>query len=168
MQVLASWLLVAALSGCAADRPGPALTATGDSAALAVIGPDTVRQADLPEGVRAQLARIDFEYRRQRQDLLVNAAEQVVRLRLLDQAAEDEGMTRDELIAHRHPVEEIREILGADSLGYLSLEGLARVGEGLKRGFCDACFSDRYPVDVSANESPPQLSLFRNVEADDE
>jgi len=76
--------------------------------------------------------------------------------------------TREELIAHRHPVEQIREILGADSLGYLSLEGLARVGEGLKRGFCDACFSDRYPVDVSANESPPQLSLFRNVEADDE
>jgi protein-disulfide isomerase len=101
MQVLAFWLLVAAVSACAADRPGSALTATGDSAALAVIGPDTVRQADLPEGVRAQLARIDFEYRRQRQDLLVNAAEQVVRLRLLDQAAEDEGKTRDELIASR-------------------------------------------------------------------
>ena len=32
--------------------------------------------------------------------------------------------TREELIAHRHSVEEIREILGADSLGYLSLEGL--------------------------------------------
>lgn len=76
--------------------------------------------------------------------------------------------TRDELIAHRHSVDEIREILGADSLGYLSLEGLARTGASLKRGFCDACFSDNYPVDVSANETPPQLSLFRNVEVEDE
>jgi protein-disulfide isomerase len=101
IQALASWLLVATVSACAADGPGSALTATGDSAALAVIGSDTVRQADLPEEVRAQLARIDFEYRRQRQDLIVNAAEQVVRLRLLDQAAEDGGMTRDELIASR-------------------------------------------------------------------
>jgi protein-disulfide isomerase len=51
--------------------------------------------------VQAQLARIDFEYRRQRQDLLVNAAEQTVRLRLLDQTAEAEGISRDELIADR-------------------------------------------------------------------
>ena len=54
--------------------------------------------------------------------------------------------TREELIAHQHSVEEIRAIIGADSLGYLSLEGLRRCGARLKHGFCDACFSDEYPV----------------------
>jgi amidophosphoribosyltransferase len=71
--------------------------------------------------------------------------------------------TRDELIAHRHSVGEIRDVMGADSLGYLSLEGLRRCAESLKHGFCDACFSDRYPVEI-ADEGPiPQLSLFREV-----
>ncbi|TMA26064.1 MAG: hypothetical protein E6J87_22310, partial [Deltaproteobacteria bacterium] len=54
--------------------------------------------------------------------------------------------TREELIAHRHSTDEIRAILGADSLGYLTLEGLRRCGSRLKHGFCDACFSDEYPV----------------------
>ena len=69
--------------------------------------------------------------------------------------------TREELIAHRHTIEEIREILGADSLGYLSLEGLRGCGKRLKHGFCDACFSDEYPVEPADEGPPPQLSLFR-------
>jgi len=64
--------------------------------------------------------------------------------------------TREELIAHRHSVEEIRAIMGADSLGYLGLEGLRRCGERLKHGFCDACFSDEYPVPPSEEGPPPQ------------
>jgi amidophosphoribosyltransferase len=75
--------------------------------------------------------------------------------------------TREELIAHRFSVEEIRDLLGADSLGYLSLGGLRGCGESLKRGFCDACFSDEYPVDGIAEGPPPQLSLFRTVETED-
>jgi amidophosphoribosyltransferase len=71
--------------------------------------------------------------------------------------------TREELIAANHGVDEIRRIIGADSLGYLSLEGLRRVAAIQKRGFCDACFSDEYPVPLEDDEVPPQLSLFREV-----
>jgi len=72
--------------------------------------------------------------------------------------------TRTELIASRKSVEEIRSIIGADSLGYISLEGLRRLGDTLKHGHCDACFSDDYPVAVSDGEVLPQLSLFRPVD----
>ncbi len=73
--------------------------------------------------------------------------------------------TREELIAHDHSVDEIREIIGADSLGFLTLEGLRRVAESeFKRGICDACFSNEYPIPVDSEEQLPQLSLFRAVE----
>jgi amidophosphoribosyltransferase len=71
--------------------------------------------------------------------------------------------TREELIAHQHTPEEIRVIIGADSLGYLSLEGLRDTARRMKRGFCDACFSDEYPVPVEDAQAAPQLSLFRSV-----
>jgi amidophosphoribosyltransferase len=76
--------------------------------------------------------------------------------------------TRDELIAHLNSVEEIRDILGADSLGYLTLEGLRTTGATLKRGFCDACFSDEYPVEVEVGKVAPQLALFRSVGEEDD
>ena len=54
--------------------------------------------------------------------------------------------TREELIAHRLSVEKIREHLGVDSLGYLSLEGLlAGIGRSTT-DFCLACFAGDYPV----------------------
>jgi amidophosphoribosyltransferase len=57
--------------------------------------------------------------------------------------------TRKELVAANHSVEEIREIVGADSLSYLSLKGLLTA---LKRlggeDFCIACLTGRYPVPV--------------------
>jgi len=75
--------------------------------------------------------------------------------------------TREELIASNHSVDEICEIIGADTLRYLSLEGLRGSAEVLKSGFCDACFSGEYPVAVDNCNNPPQLSLFRTVEEDD-
>jgi amidophosphoribosyltransferase len=74
--------------------------------------------------------------------------------------------TREELIAANHSVDDIRRMMGAESLGYLSLEGLRGVGASLKHGFCDACFSDEYPVDVSEAGDAPQLSLFRTIGED--
>lgn len=74
--------------------------------------------------------------------------------------------TRAELIAHRLSVDEIREQIGADSLGYLSLEGLRRTAWQLKEGHCDACFSDEYPVPIAPSDDLPQLSLFRALEAE--
>lgn len=55
--------------------------------------------------------------------------------------------TREELIAAEREPEEIREHLGVDSLGYLSLEGmLEAAGAGENRSFCHACFSGDYPA----------------------
>ncbi len=76
--------------------------------------------------------------------------------------------TRSELIAHEHTRDEICELMDADSLGYLSLAGLRHSAASLKRGFCDACFSDEYPVPVEAAADPPQLSLFRDAKGEDD
>jgi len=76
--------------------------------------------------------------------------------------------TRSELIAYRLSVEEIRESIKADSLGYLSLEGLQSVSEQLKHGHCDACFSAEYPVRIDSQQSVPQLSLFHLVDEQDD
>jgi amidophosphoribosyltransferase len=53
--------------------------------------------------------------------------------------------TREELIAATHSIDEIRDFLGVDSLGYLSLAGMHRAA-GDRNAFCDACFSGKYPV----------------------
>jgi amidophosphoribosyltransferase len=74
--------------------------------------------------------------------------------------------TRSELIAHEHTRDEICERMDADSLGYLSLGGLRHSAASLKRGFCDACFSDEYPVPVETAADPPQLSLFRDAKGE--
>jgi len=76
--------------------------------------------------------------------------------------------TREELIAAQMTEDEIRDTIGSDSLGYLSVPALRRVAESLKHGFCDACFSDEYPVPVEDAETAPQLSLFREVDGGDE
>lgn len=52
----------------------------------------------------------------------------------------------DQLIAHSHTTEQIREMIGADSLGYMEVEKLKEmVG---KLGYCDACFTGHYPMEV--------------------
>src|ERR687894_645300 len=53
--------------------------------------------------------------------------------------------TRAELIGATHSIEEIRQFLGVDSLGYLSLEGILGAA-GKDTGFCHACFSGHYPT----------------------
>jgi amidophosphoribosyltransferase len=55
--------------------------------------------------------------------------------------------TREELIASSHSIDEIREFLGVDSLGYLSLDGMLRAA-GSRAEFCHACFSGQYPTPV--------------------
>lgn len=59
--------------------------------------------------------------------------------------------THEQLIAHNHSVEEICAKIGADSLGYLSLEGMLkaiRVGVGIENTYCTACFNGDYPVHI--------------------
>ena len=69
--------------------------------------------------------------------------------------------TREELIGATHSVEEIRQYLGVDSLGYLSLEGmLAAAGQspGSPERFCHACFSGDYPTPI-----PEELVQLRHA-----
>ncbi len=56
--------------------------------------------------------------------------------------------SRGELLAANNTIPEIREFIGADTLGYLSVEGLMTVVGGQGGGFCDACFTGNYPVPV--------------------
>lgn len=65
----------------------------------------------------------------------------------------------EELIAARMAVEEIRRSIGADTLGYLSLEGLLRSLETAAEEVCTACWSDRHPVELPRFQ-PGQLRLF--------
>jgi amidophosphoribosyltransferase len=56
--------------------------------------------------------------------------------------------TRQELIAADLTIEQIRSYVGADSLGYLSLEGMvAAAGQGTQ-SYCRACFDGEYPIEV--------------------
>ncbi|HXE57234.1 MAG TPA: amidophosphoribosyltransferase [Gemmatimonadales bacterium] len=69
--------------------------------------------------------------------------------------------TREELIAATHSLDEIREYLGVDSLGYLSLErmlGAAGQGPGDPPRYCHACFSGSYPT-----ETPEELVQLRHA-----
>lgn len=52
---------------------------------------------------------------------------------------------RDQLIAYNRTVEEIRDIIGADSLGYLKMERLSEMVDGLN--ICTGCFDGNYPMD---------------------
>jgi amidophosphoribosyltransferase len=56
--------------------------------------------------------------------------------------------SRWELIAAHKSVEEVREFIGADSLGYISIEGLVKAIGLPKDRFCMACFTGRYPIPV--------------------
>ena len=54
----------------------------------------------------------------------------------------------DTLIAHNHAIDEIRAQVGADSLGYLSLEGLNKAIALPAETLCNACFHGRYPMAI--------------------
>jgi len=56
--------------------------------------------------------------------------------------------TQWELIASSQSIEAIRQHIGADSLSYLSLDGLMRAVEQPKSSFCTACFTGEYPMPV--------------------
>jgi len=58
---------------------------------------------------------------------------------------------RNQLIAAQKPLDEVRKYIGADSLHYLSLEGLYRA-VGRNKGFCAACLNGEYPIEIPAEE----------------
>ena len=68
--------------------------------------------------------------------------------------------TRGELLASHQSVEEIRRFITADSLAYLSRDGLYSFLGDKRDGFCDACFTGNYPVAVPERKADHQLHLF--------
>ena len=54
--------------------------------------------------------------------------------------------SKSELFACKYSTEEMRDAIGADTLGFLSLENLAKIAPDSKCAFCDACFTENYPV----------------------
>ncbi len=64
--------------------------------------------------------------------------------------------TREELIASSRSVEEIRSTIDADSLAYLSLEGMLDCLDGEPGGYCTACWSGEYRVEISAADRRQQ------------
>ncbi len=67
---------------------------------------------------------------------------------------------RGELIAAQHPVEQIREFIGADSLGYLSLDGMLEAVGTPQSEACTACWTNEYPVALPRARAE-QLALFQ-------
>ena len=63
---------------------------------------------------------------------------------------------RDQLIAYNHTVEEIRDIIGADSLGYLGMDRLDQMVDGLP--ICKGCFCGKYPLE------PPKEDIRGNFD----
>ena len=65
--------------------------------------------------------------------------------------------SKRQLIAANKSVEEIREYIGADSLSYLSLEGMKRAcGDGEKTTYCTACYTGKYSTErVDVEEIQP-------------
>ena len=72
----------------------------------------------------------------------------------------------DRLIACQYPLDQIKDIIGADSLGYLSCESVHRLADNTQ-GFCSACFDGNYPCDPPKNPGKCQFEC-RITEASEE
>ncbi len=70
---------------------------------------------------------------------------------------------RSELIAATHTLDEIRRYIGADSLGYLSIDGLLAPVAEARSSYCTSCYTGEYPVPFPENEAAYlQLALKLN------
>jgi len=68
--------------------------------------------------------------------------------------------SKKELIAANKSIDEIREFIGADSLAYLSLEGMKKAcGEGDAATYCSACYTGNYPTEwVDVGDVQPAVA----------
>ena len=61
---------------------------------------------------------------------------------------------RENLLAAQKSVSAIRDMIGCDTLGYLSVEGLRRALQADRNTYCMGCFSGKYPEDVGQKIKP--------------
>lgn len=71
--------------------------------------------------------------------------------------------TKDQLIASTKSIDEIRDYMGADSLGFLSVDSIREIAEESKLEFCDACFTGKYPLEISNTSREDKYS--RKIES---
>ena len=79
--------------------------------------------------------------------------------------------TKKELLANQRDLEQIKEFLDVDSIGYLSLEGLLSCASLAAENYCTACWSGKYkiPVDIAVNKfamEPHQMYMFDDLPGD--
>ena len=67
--------------------------------------------------------------------------------------------SKEDLIACRMTQEEIRESIGADSLGYLGVDSLREIAYESEYDFCDACFTGEYPTDIPTEEVEDKFAI---------
>ena len=72
---------------------------------------------------------------------------------------------QEDLVAAKHTVEEIRQMIGATTLGYLSLGGVAKAIGIHKDKFCRACFDGKYPIEIPAHVRVSKFALEMPVNA---
>ena len=71
-----------------------------------------------------------------------------------------------DLIAATHTLDEIRDFLGADTVGYMSLEGLLTAVGSARRSYCSSCYTGMYPVEIPRDERTYlQLALKLDTQA---
>ncbi|MCB5279858.1 MAG: amidophosphoribosyltransferase, partial [Candidatus Cloacimonetes bacterium] len=66
--------------------------------------------------------------------------------------------SRDQFIANKHSVDEIRDIIGADSLGYISINGLIKAIGKPENELCLACINGKYPTRI-----PGEIHRFQST-----
>ncbi|MEG1447199.1 MAG: amidophosphoribosyltransferase [Ruthenibacterium sp.] len=59
--------------------------------------------------------------------------------------------SREKLIAYKHTIPEIAKMIDVDSIGYLEIADLPRLAADSTCGFCDGCFTGKYPVEIPKN-----------------
>jgi len=72
--------------------------------------------------------------------------------------------SKSELIAATHTLEEIRDFVEADSLAYLSLEGLMRAVGKDRGAYCSSCYTGSYPVAIPRDEQAYLQLALKAVE----
>lgn len=55
---------------------------------------------------------------------------------------------KESLVANKMSIEEIRQLIGADSLGYLSIDGVRKIAENANISLCDGCFTGNYDAEI--------------------
>lgn len=58
--------------------------------------------------------------------------------------------SRDQLIACKYDLQGICDYIGADSIGFLSIDALKNIIPECNRGYCDGCFTGKYPIDIES------------------